>query len=67
MRRFLYNQIMRPLAFVIPCMIMARIFGLPTTWHLWVFLACTQLLDILIGNLFPYWKTTPKGSNNASR
>lgn len=65
MRRFLYNRIMRPLALFIPCMILARIFGLPTTWHLWVFLLCTQLLDILICTLFPYWKATPKGNNNA--
>jgi hypothetical protein len=69
MRRFLYNQVARPLAFGLPVAIVFRTvapdLGLVQTWALVV---ATLVFNGLTDSFFPYVKkATPKGNENAKR
>lgn len=54
MLRFFYNHVFRPLLWVIPAMIVARTLGLPTDWHLWLFVVAQDVLYVTASVLFPY-------------
>lgn len=47
--------------------IVAALLDLPISWRLWVFVEACDLLDIVVKLLFPEWKVTPKGNENARR
>jgi uncharacterized protein (DUF58 family) len=66
MRRLFYNHLARPLAWAIPMVIILAMLGLPVL-KFWVALWASILLDVLINALFPEWKVTPKGNENAKR
>jgi hypothetical protein len=67
MRRFLYNWVARPLAYVIPVIIAANMLGLDPNWRLWLFMWIADMLWVATNVLFPEWKATPKGNENAKR
>ncbi|RZN09672.1 hypothetical protein CWO91_16725 [Bradyrhizobium genosp. SA-3] len=66
MRRFFYNYLARPLAWAIPMGLIIALLGLPL-FKFWVALWSAILLDVLVNFLFPAWKATPKGNENARR
>lgn len=69
MRRFLYNQIARPLSFAVPVTIVfMTVAPTLTVWQIWAITAAVLVFNGLTDGFFPYAKkATPKGNENARR